>query len=424
MPLSDPMLLVLPLKTQFLLKNVLQNPDRWQCLLVRRYLDVFDLVSKFYFYYAGEKDLEGFITSMQNTFPLYPVETPLGHQKLSPINMFCNEVVRTMKLMKNEQVLKHYLHCCRCFGRAELQVTGKKTLLRLGDLMSDLATPGYPLYPTSEVKDEAKQTLNILWPYGAFLREAIRFSFRLLRPLSFLHWFQYRGAQLQSLVAYIWLWIVGTAVLLLSFIPFASTFILGRGKKVTQDAIDAAQRSQELVNHLSERAKNNRDTPRRVRFKLPSDHIESRPSSHSSQPVAALAVTSPTTASSSSPTSSDSSSKSQSQPNSKSPDSPLSDGEDEDDIAIIKAPSNRAKSPLRSTVTRKRRMPSDAGGSERDIPHTPSAILPENNQYDTDDEDDEDEDEDDTVDYKDLEHYLQFTANLKQTGFASSSSQH
>jgi len=391
----------------------------WQCLLVRRYLDVFDLVSKFYFYYQGEKDLGGFIVSMQNTFPRHPVETPLGHQKLSPINMFCNEVVRTMKLMKNEEVLKHYLNCCRCFAQPELLVTGKKTLLRLGDLLSDLATPGYPLYPTSEVKEEAKRTLNIIWPYGAFLRETIRFSFRLLRPLSFLHWFQYRGAQLQSFIANIWLWLVGTFVLLLSSIPFVSSFVLGHGKQVKQDAMDAAHRSRQLVDHFSERVKNNRDTPRKVRFKLPSNTIEypshSADASNNPSPIPEAEELADTR---------------------RSPDSPPSD--EEEDNVVIKPPTNRARSPLRSAKPRKRqqiRHPDTEPIIEAvpitellaSSPSPSSSPLP---PHDDDDDlwdqdsgsDTEDEDKDDTIDYKDLEHYLRYTADSKQAGLVAPSS--
>jgi hypothetical protein len=350
----------------FLLKGVLESPQRWQCLLARRYCDVFDLVSKFYFYYMGDKGLETFIKSMTEQFPKSPLDTPASHQKLKPINMFCNEVVRTMKLIKSEEVLKHYLYSCRCFAKSELNVNGKKTLLRLGDLISDLATPGYPMYPTSEIKEEAKRTLNIIWPYGAFLREVIRFSFRLLRPLSFLHWFQYRGAQAQSLLANIWLWITGTLVLILSAVPLLSRAFPGNAKQVRQDAIDAANRSKQLVSRLS---LSTIDSPRRVRFALPDD--------------------------------------------------------EEDSEKVIPPPTNRAQSPLRSSSARKRGSiavsPMAPLSNSEAVPFSAqpeeTTLLPPSLDADVPIEDEEgEEDKDDNVDIADLEHYIQYTAHMAQAG--------
>lgn len=352
-------------------KGVLLSPERWDCLLSRRYLDIFDLVAKFYFYYHGDRDLVPFVDSMKTAFSVNQLDTPQDHTKLIPLNMFCNEVVRTMKLMKNEEVLRQYLQCCRCFGRNELVVTGKKTLLRLGDLLSDLATPGYPLYPTSEVKEEAKRTLNLLWPYGAFLRELIRFSFRLLRPLSFLTWIQFRGAQLRSLIAHIWLWIVGTVVWLLSFIPFASAVTVGRSKQARQDAIAEAKRHQQIVQHLGLQARGT-DSKRRVRFKLPEDEdVASSP-----------------------------------------PDEPE-----------IRAPTNRAQSPLRSPSRRRRPMAQDPqmSDTEDDIILTTSAIPSSSGVHSTlsehhsDDSDDDEEDIDNVIDDAELEKYVKYSAGMRQS---------
>lgn len=338
---------------QFLYKAVMETEERWKCLLVKKYLEVFDLVAKFYFYYWGDRDLETFVRKTSTSFGNLArgtLEMPLEHHKVSVINMFCNEVVRTMKLMKNEEALATYLQCCRCFARHELVVTGKKTNLRLGDLLSDLATPGYPLYPTSKVKKEALQTLNLLWPYGSLLRSVIKFGFRLLRPLSFVHWFQYRIAQVQAIFANLWLWLVGLVMTIISLIPGSSLFVLGRGKQVRQEAIDAAQRSNRLVLHLSQESR--RTSTRRVRFKLPED--------------------------SSDETSSDS-----------------------DSEATV----TRSRSPIRSPIKRQ--------GTQPDLKEAVLETIEDAEEYY---DDSDEEDNDDIVDYDDLAKYVQYTASMPQLG--------
>lgn len=330
----------------------MENEERWKCLLVKKYLEVFDLVAKFYFYYWGDRDLETFVRKTGASFEKLPrgtLETPLQHNKVSVINMFCNEVIRTMKLMKNEEALATYLQCCRCFARSELLVTGKKTNLRLGDLLSDLATPGYPLYPTSKVKKEALQTLNFLWPYGSLLRSIIKFGFRLLRPLSFIHWFQYRIAQGQAILAHLWLWVIGLIMTFISWIPGSSLFVLGRGKQVRQEALDAAQRSERLVMHLSQESRLT-DT-RRVRFKLPHQDSAETSSDSDSEPTV-----------------------------------------------------TRSRSPIRSPIKR------TTSPIDEDAVLDP---LPDTEDYF---DDSEEEDKDDLVDYDDLEKYVQHTSAMTQLG--------
>lgn len=113
--------------------------------------------------------------------------------------MFVNEVVRTMRLIKNEDVLITYLSCCTYF-QEEMVITGRKTRLRLYDLLCDLATPGYPSYPTPRVKLAARKAMDILWPYGKFWRRIIRFSFRFFRPLTWVVWFETRTKQILLLL--------------------------------------------------------------------------------------------------------------------------------------------------------------------------------------------------------------------------------
>lgn len=77
-----------------------------------------------------------------------------------------------------------------------MAITGRKTKLRLYDLLSDLATFGYPSYPTKNVKAAARKAIDTLWPYGSFWRSVIRFSFRVFRPLSWVVWFENRTKQI------------------------------------------------------------------------------------------------------------------------------------------------------------------------------------------------------------------------------------
>jgi len=83
--------------------------------------------------------------------------------------------------------------------QGELAVVGRKTRLRLYSVLLDLSTPGYPLYPTPDVKRAAKALLDTLFPVGRWWRTLIHFSFRCLRPLSFVTWFKHRSRNVLDL---------------------------------------------------------------------------------------------------------------------------------------------------------------------------------------------------------------------------------
>jgi len=52
-------------------------------------------------------------------------------------------------------------------------------------------TPGLPLYPTRRVRDEAKRSLDDIFPSGRRMRSAINMIFRLFNPFSTLHSWAY-----------------------------------------------------------------------------------------------------------------------------------------------------------------------------------------------------------------------------------------
>jgi len=88
------------------------------------------------------------------------LNTPPNHHKINTMNMFVNELVRHIRLIKNEDVLLHYLQQTRDIGT----IPGQKTRVRLYTLLLDLSSPGSPLYPTRDVRHKAKETLDCIFP--------------------------------------------------------------------------------------------------------------------------------------------------------------------------------------------------------------------------------------------------------------------
>lgn len=170
-----------------LLLKVMKKHECWRDLRKLKYLDVFSLVAKFYFYYAPHymDRLRRFLLEIETLFELHEdqIEKPSHHSKISMRNMFVNEVIRGIRVMKNEEILIHYLLCIKeTIG--ELGPLGKKTKIRLFDLLSDLSTLGYPMYPTHDVIRCAKEVFDGLWPRGSIVRGLTRLYFRFFRPLS------------------------------------------------------------------------------------------------------------------------------------------------------------------------------------------------------------------------------------------------
>jgi hypothetical protein len=168
----------------------------WTGILSRKMEQVWNLIVKFYAYYGDSNQLLEFLSVSQTLFDKYgmALERPAQHYKINTINMFVNEAVRAMAVMKSEVALIKYISDISMFHGVNA-VPGRKTKTRLYALLLDLATPGYPLYPTRNVKTAAQHALDLLFPVGRFWRSIIHFGFRFLRPLSFVHWFQLRVMQ-------------------------------------------------------------------------------------------------------------------------------------------------------------------------------------------------------------------------------------
>jgi hypothetical protein len=121
------------------------------------------------------------------------------------VNMFVNELVRHIRLIKNEDVLLHYLSTfsvslslslntlnvhtltthnlilslifcewptCSLLNSEQTKkigtVPGQKTRVRLYITLLDLSTPGLPLYPTRNIRHQAKDTLDFVFPVSDY----------------------------------------------------------------------------------------------------------------------------------------------------------------------------------------------------------------------------------------------------------------
>ncbi|XP_049851439.1 uncharacterized protein LOC126326037 [Schistocerca gregaria] len=187
------------------LHRVVTRPEYWRGVVKKKYMDLFDLVAKFYFYYMPDHDQ--FLAFTRATQALFDecrpaLDLPPNYANLDTLNLFCAGTIRTLRLIKNERAILSYLSCCLYFGDQERPTSSpppatrpsaplnRKTRVLLANTLDDLATPGYPLYPTPSIKKKSRQVINQLWPRGRFWRSTINFLFRLLRPPSFFHWYQ------------------------------------------------------------------------------------------------------------------------------------------------------------------------------------------------------------------------------------------
>jgi len=173
---------------EFFYNKVLLSTQYWKGSVPRVLPEVFNLVTKFYFYYHGnketlEQELFHFLVFTHEEFNKIKssLELPEGHQKVHTQNMFTNELVRHMGNIKNEHVLLQYLENCKILKNQKL---GKKTSIRFQRLLIDFMTPGLPFYPTRIVRDKAKICLDVLFPSGKRMRSAINLVFRLFNPIS------------------------------------------------------------------------------------------------------------------------------------------------------------------------------------------------------------------------------------------------
>jgi len=134
-------------------------------------LDIFNLSSKFYFYYNKEVTQElltDFLNRAQLTLTPYRerLEMPTGHSKIHSLNMFVNEVVRLLMAIHNESTIVLYLERCTIFKKDDpLTIPGAKTRINLQSVLLDYTTPGTPYYPTRKIRDQAKKNTRHRIPY-------------------------------------------------------------------------------------------------------------------------------------------------------------------------------------------------------------------------------------------------------------------
>jgi len=180
----------------YLYRNILSSPTLWHSAEIQRIiLEIFALVAKFYFYYnkdISSASLADFFSQTQSALTTYrdKLELPKGHTKIQTLNMFVNEVVRQLKVSKNEETTVLYLQHLMIF-RGELEIPGTKTKINLQTVLLDYTTPGLPYYPTRKIRDQAKQTIDTIFPGGKITRLATNWAFRFLSPIELLKswWF-------------------------------------------------------------------------------------------------------------------------------------------------------------------------------------------------------------------------------------------
>jgi len=151
-------------------------------------LELFNLSSKFYFYYQKEVSQELLIDFFNRTQLTLSenrdrLEMPKGHCKIQTLNMFVNEVVRLLMAIHNESTIVLYLERCNLFSDA-LIIPGTKTRINLQSVLLDYTTPGAPYYPTRKIRDQAKRTIDTVFPTGKITRLATNLMFRFLSPVD------------------------------------------------------------------------------------------------------------------------------------------------------------------------------------------------------------------------------------------------
>jgi len=92
---------------------------------------------------------------------------------------FVLENVRHVKAIKYESLLIKYIKAFKYFNAMELS---DETNIKLQGCLYAFTTPGGPVYPTRNVRKEARPVLDFLFPRGALFRTIIRTFFRLFHP--------------------------------------------------------------------------------------------------------------------------------------------------------------------------------------------------------------------------------------------------
>ena len=108
-------------------------------------------------------------------------------------DLFINEIVEYMRLIRTAPVLVTYLYYCTMTGALP---SSRRAALRLEVLLYAFSTPGGPYYPNRSVRVAARAALDILRPQGKLARFLVRSCFRCLRPLHAFASVAHTGKQL------------------------------------------------------------------------------------------------------------------------------------------------------------------------------------------------------------------------------------
>lgn len=156
---------------RYLLENVAIVPTCLGKISLQARRDLFNLLSKFLFFYNFEYMLENFLKHC----PISTNTFLIG----GPADVFVIELTDQLQKLKVEPVLLHYLSSLRALQGFELRMT---TSTRLKACLYSFISPGGPMYPTRAVRHAAWGSLDLLFPVGQYPRHIISLFFRLLYP--------------------------------------------------------------------------------------------------------------------------------------------------------------------------------------------------------------------------------------------------
>jgi len=225
----------------YLYKDILSTTSHWAGEEIQRLLfEIFALVSKDLFYYHPEisqDNLRDFLTQTQQFLSEYreKLDFPTSHTKIQTLNMFVNEAVRHVKQLHNEATIVLYLEKFALL-RGPLEIPGSKTKINLQSVLLDYSTPGSPFYPTRKIREQAKKSINLVFPEGRRTRLATNWAFRFLSPIELLKsW---------------WFWIVSYLSVAILFI--SGLFSFRKDKKIPpppkESVVLADPREHEVTN--------------------------------------------------------------------------------------------------------------------------------------------------------------------------------
>ncbi len=96
---------------------------------------------------------------------------------------FVLQATSTVRGIRHEASLVHYLSAMACFADGELQDSlSGASAARLRACLHAFTSPGGPLFPTKRVRAVSRRTLDAVFPSGVTVRRLVALSFRLLSP--------------------------------------------------------------------------------------------------------------------------------------------------------------------------------------------------------------------------------------------------